>query len=99
MYRLPGTVEQLEIMERLENAAADGHPVTFTYFEQKKDSTPRRNPLTFPDGRPYLVRTRRTVEVYAVEFTMDGHPVASWTGPRPTRRVRCTGPTASTASP
>lgn len=73
-YRLPGEVEQLEIMERLETAALYGQVVTVSFFKQKKDTNKR--PVFFGNGRPYLLKVTRTVEPYAVEFTLQGHPVA-----------------------
>lgn len=75
MYRLPGEVEALEIMERVALAAELGKPVTVTFLKEKRDPVTRRK-ITFADGSPYYVKVTRTVEPYAVEFSLTGHPVA-----------------------
>lgn len=75
MYRFPGEVEALEIMERFEQAVADEKPVTVTFMKERRNRTTRK-PVLFGNGRPYMVKVTRTVEPYAVEFTMQGKPVA-----------------------
>lgn len=73
--RMARDLEALEVMERLERAIDDGLPVTITFMKQLRDRI-TRHPVLFSNGRPYMVKVRRTVEPYAVEFTREGHPVA-----------------------
>lgn len=73
--RIVSGLEALEVMERFEQAVADGLPVSVTFMKTRKDPITRR-PVEFEDGRPYMVKVRRTVEPYLVEFTREGHPVA-----------------------
>lgn len=75
MYRLPRTVEVLEIFERFEEAMDREKPVTVTFLKEKRDPITRKVQL-FGNGRAFMVKVTRTVEPYAVEFTRDGHPVA-----------------------
>ena len=75
MYRLPGEVDALEIMARVEAAGADEKPVTVTFMKERRDRMTRKV-VTFTNGRPYMVKVTRTVEPYRVEFTLAGHPVA-----------------------
>lgn len=75
MFRLPGTVETLDIMERFERAVELEKPVTVTFVKEVRDRM-TREVKRFADGRPYMVKVTRTVEPYAVEFALNGHPVA-----------------------
>lgn len=71
-YRFPDELEQLHLMERFERAIETRTPVTVSFFEQKRDQYGR--PMTFPDGRPMLVKTTRVVEPYETHFSRRGHP-------------------------
>ncbi len=72
--RMVTHLEALEVWDRLEYAITHKLPVTLTYFKTKKDPASRAE-IRFDDGRPYMVKIRRTVEPYRLEFTQAGHPV------------------------
>lgn len=83
MYRLPGELEQLEIMERLQHAIEDRHPVTLSFFKKKEITYTHtvngvKETVTY-DG---YVKVTRTCEPWLVGFHQsDGHPyvrVISW---------------------
>lgn len=72
-YRFPTELEQLAIMERFDAATEARHPVTVSFFEQKRDAY--GNVMTFADGTPLLVKTTREVEPYEpAQFARAGHP-------------------------
>lgn len=76
MYRLPTELEQLEIMERLQLAIDNRHPVTLTFFKEK-EITHRYtvNGVQLTTTYTGYVPVRRTCEPWMVGFHQsDGHP-------------------------
>lgn len=75
-YRLPGELEQLDIMERLEHAIELKIPVTLTFFKQKTIThTYTKHGVKYTTTYDGYVPARRRVEPWMVGFALkDGHP-------------------------
>lgn len=76
MFRFPGEIEQLEIMERLQHAIEDKKPVTVSFFKEKEIThTYTVKGVKCTTTYTGYVKVRRTVEPWLVGFHQsDGHP-------------------------
>lgn len=70
-YRWCTETEQLRLFERLEAAIEHRHPLTVSYFKQRRDT--QGDLMTFEDGTPLFVKTTRVIEPYELAQTLAGH--------------------------
>lgn len=69
-YRFCTETEQLRLFERLEAAIEQRHPLTVTYFKQRRNAKGKK--MVFKDGSPLFVKTTRVIEPYELAQTIAG---------------------------